>query len=146
MKLNLYREIGYEDDGVTGFQCLCCKEKFGMRHGKISFCPACGAQITLVETRPAGTPRWAWDRFGKNIPEHIERRLWERKRVKLLPEWQLQSRTKWKGEDWHDWNCEWIMGEDTAHGAYEVLKRKREDIDQDDDNWLIIEYRVVIHK
>lgn len=146
MKLNLYREIGYEDDGVTGFQCLCCKEKFGMRHGKIRFCPACGEQITLVETRPAGTPRWAYERYGTEIPEHIQSRMWCPKRVQLLPEWELQSRTKWKGEDWGEWKNEWNMGNDTAHGAYDDLKRKRDTIDHDDDNWLMLEYRVVIRK
>ena len=146
MKLNLYREIGYEDDGVTVFQCLCCKERFGMRHGKIRFCPACGEQITRVETRPAGTPRWAHDRYGNEIPEHISSRMWYRQRVKLLPEWELQSRSKWKGQEWGDWKTDWSMGEDTARGAYEILQRKRDGIDHDDDNWLMLEYRVVICK
>lgn len=57
---NVWRKIRYEDDGMSSFQCLSCKEIWYMAdHQSYKFCPYCGTKWDkMIDCITRGTPRW----------------------------------------------------------------------------------------
>jgi hypothetical protein len=57
---NVWRKIRYEDDGMSSFQCLSCKEIWYMADFQpYKFCPYCGTKWDKqLDCITRGTPRW----------------------------------------------------------------------------------------
>lgn len=57
---NVWRKIRYEDDGMSSFQCLSCKQIWYMAdHQPYKFCPFCGTKWDKqLDCVTKGTPRW----------------------------------------------------------------------------------------
>ncbi len=144
MLIPFYRCVRDADDGCVICQCLHCGETWEWRggSGKVRFCLFCGTAIEWRETRDSDTPRWKHDlemRSGDNWPE-VRCRLWREESAKRdarkpEPYWVLVERCFYeegRGERLlRDWEAHNLLGCGyrhplSAHDAYEILLRKRE--------------------
>lgn len=97
----MYRDTGYIDDGAYGFQCLDCKERFavcqGVEHWKL--CPCCGAAWVQKPSRLPSVPRWAFDKWGNDVPYGV--RLWPAppaKGARVEAEYRIVGHSSWSRE------------------------------------------------
>ena len=140
-----YRKVRYDDDGVTIYQCLWCLGTIRIaddpQYGW-NFCPKCGKSwFTRLQCRDHEIPRWVYDRYGNNPPHDLQ---WYSKRPKATAIWVIESRTKWKDQDWGAWGIEFDSEHEPLRKnfrwAKSMLEQHRLRHDPDDD-WMIHEYR-----
>ena len=146
--LNKWRFVRYEDDGVSEYECLRCKETWSCRGGFGPFCTFCGT-------------KWdgelVWDTEDRQKLRGIRAQAMYRK----APErayWQIQVRclwdkdgngiwTPWVHEDtdgWHDDNMSYgyPVSDTSAKFMAQILAEKRRF--SSDDKTMRSEYRVVM--
>jgi hypothetical protein len=140
--MNKYRYVQYADDGCEEYQCLACKFRFTIRSASMNFCSHCGVKFEgQLECRPHNTPRWAWDRYGVDIPFGVQ--LYPQPKPPSKRRWIVESRSKWEGHEWSKWGYDGSFDLDMG---YQGVKRwfifQRDDHDPDDPYQ--IEYRARI--
>lgn len=141
----MYRETGYNGDGAYGYQCLECKERVevvgGIDHWKL--CPCCGKPWVKREARLPSVPRWAYDRWGNDVPYGTV--LWPNQKQ---PSFEIVAEYKIKGHD--DWNCisrNSICVLQSGNQSYMKYILERFDAECHDRNPFPVEYRIRVgHK
>lgn len=149
--MNKFRKVAYTSDGCSEYQCLCCKSYWEARTRDFLFCPFCGTKFLGTHAgRPHETPRWAWDRWGEDIPTHVEEAILASEGQRLHVTWEMQSRytggtTRQPNDD--VWNKEFRIVTPMCSGAArwrkkELLReRERENNRRDeDDDWHVETY------
>lgn len=142
--IHKWLEKGYQDDGVTRYMCLNCKDSWDARTEAcyFSFCPYCGVKF-IGEHEKA--PR----RFEKtyDYPRARTQRL--RGLAKFVIIERFFCCTKGVAEEPMDWTLESSYAHEEAASAFRRLKSLRdsqaEDNEEDNSNdWLgYYEYRAV---
>jgi len=140
---NWYRRVEYVDDGVDEFQCLSCKERFGLRYGAINYCMVCGIKFGgELKCRPHETPAWAWNRYKGEVPYEVYDKMYP-KRVQLNPNWVIECRTTWPNSRRSEWKYERCCKDYTGKEIAATLKYLR-DTHDDVDSYIQFEYRAMI--
>lgn len=93
--INKWRYVRYEDDGVSEYQCLKCKQTWSSRGRFGPFCTWCG-------TKWEG--ELVWDTEERQERD-MKRATWRRRPPRTL--WSIQSRTMWDRDKTGDWQL-WI--------------------------------------
>lgn len=146
--MNKFREVSYTGDGCSEWQCLSCKKRWEARTPEFLFCPFCGIKFEGMQaSRPHGTPRWAWERWGKDIPEHIEEAILASEGKRHHVVWEMQTRhtggtanipNEWK----KDFRITTLMCSGAARWRMNDLIRSREAAKSDEayDDWHVETY------
>ena len=154
-----YRKIGYQDDGITKYACMDCKNTFyfGDDPAYYNFCPKCGMSwFKRFECREHGIPRWYFDRHGNEYDHRIEMHPPYRPPTRF---WAIESRSRFKvgpgkrsvafWDEWHKWKEEsrvpFTLGSwrDALRWLNMDKARSCENLDGDED-WIQTEFRVRI--
>lgn len=108
LKDGQYRRVRDTDDGCAIYQCLWCHNTIEIRENpewaKWCFCPKCGKSwFDRKRCRDRYTPRWAWDKYGDEIPHTVQ--LYPAS-SKQAYKWVFEQQTKWEDKDWGPWKFE----------------------------------------
>lgn len=111
-RFGAYRKIGYQDDGVTKYACMDCKNVFNFADDPAyyNFCPKCGMSwFKGFECREHWVPRWYYDRYGNNGDARMYPDRHEHPRCWLV---QTRSRHRWKMPDKATGKYRWAAWDD----------------------------------
>lgn len=107
---------------IHQFQCLACREFFcgpSSFERSLKFCPMCGTRVEFIQTRPTDIPRWAFDRWGVNLPTYVSNRIYYYPYT-TKPDWNLMERCC-RGGNWSPWCILDEFNEMSAREMHEAI-------------------------
>jgi len=146
LAINRWREVSYQEDGVSRFECLSCYRRFDSRTTPIReytpngfvFCPFCGT-------------RWEGEQTNQRN-EEIEMAMLDRPRA-VEPYWGLERRRYIPGAQLSTIIYEWqqVASRPTRERILELYRQRLEEAAEDEaemktwdfPGWTLDQYRIV---